>query len=171
MGDSVTTLTIEGKRFGRLAVIENKIINHRGYSICKCDCGKIATIRNDALKSGVTKSCGCITKEIAKSGKNRRKHGLHNTRLHRIWGAMKTRCCNENFKRFSDYGGRGITVCDEWKNDFMSFYKWSIENGYSDKLTIDRINVNGNYEPSNCRWATVAEQNKNKRNSKERKSK
>ena len=77
---------------------------------------------------------------------------------------MKRRCCNKNDKNYKYYGGRGITVCDEWRNDFVAFYNWAIENSYSDDLTIDRINVNGNYEPSNCRWVTMAQQNQNKRN-------
>jgi len=159
-------MVIEGQQFGRLIVIERKMINHRGHSVCKCSCGNIVTIRNDALTSGKTQSCGCITKEIAKTGINRRKHGLWGTRLHRIWGAMKTRCFNKNFARYKDYGGRGITVCDEWKNNFDAFYDWAMAHGYSDELSIDRIDVNGNYEPLNCRWSTIQEQNVNKRNSK-----
>lgn len=91
------------------------------------------------------------------------KHGGKGTRLYRIWQAMKTRCLNPNFERFSDYGGRGITICEEWENDFQSFHDWSMKNGYSDDLTIDRIDNDGNYEPSNCRWVTNEVQLNNSR--------
>lgn len=96
--------------------------------------------------------------------KNHYIHGKRKTRLYRIWANIKTRCTNENDPHYERYGGRGITVCDEWKNDFKAFYDWSMSNGYADDLTIDRINNNGNYEPSNCRWVTIKEQNQNKRN-------
>lgn len=91
------------------------------------------------------------------------KHGLKGTRLYRIWNGIKNRCFNPNYHRYSDYGGRGIKVCDEWKNDFQSFYDWSMSNGYSDNLTIDRINNDGNYEPSNCRWVGLKVQANNSR--------
>lgn len=91
------------------------------------------------------------------------KHGKKNTRLYRIWLQMKNRCFNIRTNRYKDYGGRGITVCDEWKNDFTKFYDWSILNGYQENLTIDRIDNDGNYEPSNCRWVTVKIQNRNSR--------
>ena len=91
-------------------------------------------------------------------------HGHRNSRLYRIWSNIKTRCYNQNDPHFNRYGGRGITVCDEWKNDFKAFYDWAMSNGYQDDLTIDRIDNDGNYEPCNCRWVTVKEQNRNKRN-------
>lgn len=90
--------------------------------------------------------------------------GLTRTRLYKIWGAMKTRCYNPNYRKYYRYGGRGIKICDEWLNSFVSFSDWSMRNGYYDNLTIDRINVNGNYEPSNCRWITVTANNRNKTN-------
>ena len=92
------------------------------------------------------------------------KHGLRKTRLYNIWANIKTRCYNEHDPHFERWGNRGITICEEWKNNFQSFYNWSMNNGYSDELCIDRIDNDGNYEPSNCRWVTVKEQNQNKRN-------
>lgn len=91
------------------------------------------------------------------------KHGLYKNRLYGIWSNMKTRCCSETYHLYKDYGARGIEVCDEWLNDFEHFYNWAISNGYQDNLTIDRINNNGNYEPSNCRWVDMKTQNRNRR--------
>ena len=114
------------------------------------------------MKSGVTLSCGCYHKEV--TGKIRRTHGGTGTRLHSIWQNMKARCYRESAREYENYGGRGITICDEWRNDYKAFHDWAVENGYADNLTIDRKNVNGNYEPSNCRWITNEEQQRNKRN-------
>lgn len=89
-------------------------------------------------------------------------HGKKKTRLYRIWSNVKTRCYNVNDPHYKRWGGKGVKMCEDWKTSFLSFYNWAMANGYTDELTIDRINFNGNYEPSNCRWVTIAEQNRNK---------
>lgn len=155
-------IDLTGQRFGRLLVIERtENLNGNARFRCKCDCGNeiFALSTNLKKKHGATKSCGCFIRELTK--KRSTTHGMTNTRIFRTWVGMKHRC--EDSKN-EHYGARGIKVCDEWTNDFMSFYNWSMENGYNDSLTIERIDVNGNYEPSNCKWATIKEQNSNKTN-------
>jgi hypothetical protein len=126
----------------------------RHYGLYKCGlCGNEFRTQINNVKNGNTKSCGCYTK----------KHGLKNTRLYRIWRGIKDRTLNIKTRQFPDYGGRGITICEEWKNDFMSFHDWAMSNGYEEELSIDRIDNDGNYEPSNCRWTTSTIQNRNQR--------
>lgn len=153
---------LTGQRFGRLLVISlNYIDNGKAYWNCKCDCGNQLSVLRSSLTSGNTKSCGCLHKELAKN-KNYR-HGLANTRIYKIWVGMKKRCNNRKCKNYKDYGARGIQVCEEWSQNFTNFYNWAIENGYGENLSIDRVNVNGDYEPSNCRWVTQTEQTRNAR--------
>lgn len=155
---------LTGQKFGRLTVI--RIVGKDKFQnliwLCKCDCGNEVSVRSASLIKGRTVSCGCYNKEKAKYAF--KTHGLSKTRLYRIWNGIKNRCFNENIPKYKNYGNRGIFVCDEWKNDFMSFYNWSMDNGYDDNLSIDRIDYNGNYEPNNCRWITNKEQSRNKRN-------
>lgn len=148
-----------GDKFGMLTIAE---INVKGCK-CICDCGNETFATRGQLKKGEKHgktSCGCKRK-ITLS--NRRTHGLGDHRLFRIYHHMKQRCQNHNDDNFANYGGRGISVCGEWGESFENFYIWAINNGYKNDLTLDRINVNGNYEPANCRWATAKMQSNNKR--------
>ena len=156
---------LTGKRFGMWRVIERADNDRHGKARwkCICDCGNVSVVSSRNLISGQSKCCGCAGKE--KTIKISTKHGMSHERIYGIYMGMVSRCNNKNNYSFEHYGGRGITVCDQWlgEHGFENFYKWSIENGYSEELTIDRINVNGNYEPSNCRWATVNQQRNNMR--------
>ena len=159
-------IDLTGKIFGRLTVIKlvkRKNDKHR-YWLCKCKCGKYSEVRQDALTSNKTHSCGCLIGEVAK--KLYTKHNLYQSRIYKIYQGMKMRCYNPKNPRYSVYGKKGIKVCKEWLEDFKTFYNWSINNGYQDDLSIDRINVNGNYEPNNCRWVNQKTQQRNRRNNK-----
>lgn len=151
-------IDLTGETYGKLLAIE-KATNKNGRTAwkCQCECGNTTIATSNDLRSGKVTSCGCRKREGL-----HKTHGKTGTRLFRIWSNMRTRCTNKNVKAYKDYGGRGITVCDEWQNEFQAFYDWAMANGYSDELTIDRIEVNGNYEPSNCRWITMKEQLNNK---------
>lgn len=167
-----------GMKFGRLTVIkraEDAIIPSSGKRVvrylCKCECGNEKVIRKLHLTNGSIVSCGCYQREIL--GNRRRKHGYsHKERLYSVWLDMKDRCGNPKTNRYANYGGRGISVCSEWKNNYLAFREWCLANGYREdirdsgrnNITIDRINVNGNYEPNNCRFITNKENCLNKRN-------
>lgn len=153
-----------GQKFGRLTVISfNGRKNGRYLWNCKCECGNDCVVEGHRLKTEGTRSCGCLRKET------NTKHGDYKSRLYKIYTSMKYRCSCPTDSGYKNYGGRGIKVCDEWLQDFHNFKEWALNNGYDEnaprgQCTIDRIDVNGNYEPSNCRWITNFEQQSNKRN-------
>ena len=151
---------IKGKRFNMLVVLERADNDKYGNArwLCKCDCGKTTVCNGQSIRNGHAKSCGCLQKKSA--GLLSYKHGGSNTKLCKTWYAIKQRCFNKNSVSYKNYGGRGITICEKWL-DFLSFKEWALQNGYREGLTIDRINVNGNYEPLNCRYVSRAEQNRN----------
>ena len=151
---------IKGQKFGRWTVLE-RAKNRYGnaYWICRCECGTEKEVSGTYLTNGKTKSCGCLKKELC--GNQHRTHGLSKSKLYYVYAGIKDRCFRKKHKDYKYYGGRGIRMSEEWKRSFISFYDWAISNGYKYGLTIDRINNDGNYEPSNCRWATMKEQRAN----------
>lgn len=150
-----------GKRYGRLVVIERAGSRRkRALWKCRCDCGNFALVTGDDLRTGGTRSCGCLGAERRVEANV--KHGYCGTRIYRIWKGMLARCRNKGSTDFKWYGAKGVSVCEEWLS-FENFKNWAFSNGYTESLTLDRVNVYGNYEPSNCRWATVSEQNANRR--------
>lgn len=154
-----------GQKIGRLTIIsEVPSLNKKygKYWLCECECGTQKILRGSSIGRS-TFSCGCLKKEkdIAKC-KTKTKHGMSNTRIYKIWAGIKTRCYNSKNKIYKFYGEKNIKMCKEWESSFEEFYNWAISNGYNDKLSIDRIDYSGDYEPNNCRWATNIEQANNK---------
>lgn len=162
-------LDLTNKRFGRLLVIErsqNRIMGNgdsRRAWLCKCECGNEIVATTQDLRKGDVRSCGCLKRDL--DIKRVTTHGDHSSHLHNVWCAMRRRCRNRNNKDFSHYGGRGIQVCAEWDSNFLCFKEWALSNGYAEGLTIDRIDVDGNYKPENCRWISMKEQSNNRSNS------
>lgn len=158
-------IDLTGKKYGSLTV-EKIAVDEPGKKkkwLCKCDCGNEVIVSSSNLVSGHTSSCKICGKK--RSSEKIKKHGMTSTKLYGIWNAAKNRCTNTKAKSYKDYGARGIQICEEWKES-SNFFEWALANGYKDGLEIDRIDVNGNYEPSNCRWVTKEQNANNKRNNK-----
>lgn len=153
-----------GMKFGRLLILEQKYNKTRDIILkCQCDCGKIIEAYKSNVIKGNTQSCGCYHREVCSELLS--SHNLSKLVIYKRFMKMVDRCENPNCKAYKNYGARGIRVCDEWKNDFVSFYNWAMANGYRDDLTIERIDVNGNYCPENCTFIPLSEQAKNRTNS------
>lgn len=167
-------INLEGKRFGRLLVVQCVGADNRGEALweCTCDCGNNTVVRGSHLRRGLIQSCGCYARELsiarlkANPTKGNTKHNGTHTRLYHTWVNMKTRCFNSNTKAFKWYGAVGVTICEEWLK-FEKFREWALKSGYDETLTIERINPFGNYCPENCTWIPWGEQRKNQRRAKQ----
>lgn len=160
---------LSDRQFERLNVI--KRVGTKSNSplwLCKCECGNIAEVTSRSLNSGNTKSCGCIHKErLVKRNRNNSKHGDADSRLYGVWHGIKQRCYDPTRKDYPRYGGRGITVCNEWIDNYAAFQQWALKSGYDYhasymKCTLDRIDTNGPYAPWNCRWIDMKAQSQNR---------
>ncbi|SHJ74243.1 hypothetical protein [Tepidibacter formicigenes] len=160
-------IDLTGQRFGKLVVIKrgkNDKTNHARW-YCQCDCGEVVLVTRGNLRNGRAKSCGCLRREkITRYNIKKDNTGESKTKLYQIWIAMRQRVKNPNSQAFKNYGGRGITICKEWEEDFQVFKKWSISNGYKENLSIDRIDNDKGYSPENCRWTDWETQCNNTRN-------
>lgn len=157
-----------GEMYGRLVPLQYAGMNADSikFYYCQCICGNLRKVRGTSLKSGETKSCGCLQREVARNQKFGTTHGLYSHPTHSVWTGIKTRCYNQNEDIYQYYGARGISVCDEWRYDFKAFYEWAIANGYRKGLDLDRINEDGNYEPTNCQFIPHKDNCRKKRNTK-----
>ena len=171
---------ITGLRFGRLVALERaeQVLYPCGKHItkwlCRCDCGNLIKVNLCALSTGNTKSCGCLQPE--RCSETHKTHGKSKTRLYIVWKQMCKRCNNPNSTVYKHYGERGIRVCEEWRKSYPAFEEWALSNGYDEnaprgKYTIDRIDCDGDYSPSNCRFITIQEQQQNKRSTTRKDSK